>query len=132
MNNLAHTGDFMEIKKLDNENLQAQRAVRNMVKRDTIILVCAFFGGLFLMFVLGKNFHLDGILGIPFLLFFLVINNWRQWKALIDHKLRCPHCGQLLAERVNFFWSPSPNCRHCGEIALATIEQLKQDEVDAD
>jgi len=123
----------METQKLDRETLQAQRAVRNIVKHDTKILVYSLLGSLFLLYVLSKKFPIVIVLLIPILVMFLAINNWRQWKALIDYKLRCPHCGQVLAERVNFFWSPSPKCRHCGEIALATIKQLEQDEqVDVD
>jgi hypothetical protein len=114
--------------KLDKETMQAQRATRNMVKRDTWILILAFFGSLILLFVLKKWFPSITILFLPLLIVFYIVSNWRQWNALIVNQLRCPHCGQLLAEHVNLLWSPSPKCRHCGEIALASIKQLEQDE----
>ena len=118
----------MELQEFDKDTLQAQRIARNMVKRDTKILVYSLLATLVLLFMLSKRFPLSMVLLIPALIAFLVLNNWRQWKALIDFKLRCPHCGQLLAKKVNLFWSPSPKCRNCGEIALASIRQLKEAE----
>jgi len=118
----------MQELKLDQETMQAQRAARNMIKRDTRILIYSLLGSFFLLYVLNKQFPITLILFLPIIISFLVINNWRQWNALIVYQLRCPHCGKLLADRVNFFLSPSPRCRYCHEIALVSIQQLEQNE----
>jgi 4-hydroxybenzoate polyprenyltransferase len=112
--------------KFDSETLYAQRATRKMVKRDTWILILALFGSFILLFILDNWFPSIGILFLPLLIVFYVANNWRQWAALIENQLRCPHCGELLAEGVNLLFSPSAVCRHCKKVALASTKQLEQ------
>ena len=114
--------------KFDSKILFAQRATRKMVKRDTWILILALFGSFILLFILDNWFPSIGILFLPLLIVFYIANNWRQWTALIENQLRCPHCEELLAERVNLLFSPSPVCRHCKKVALASIKQLEQGE----
>src|SRR5689334_10945120 len=113
---------------LDEETLRAQRATRDMVKRDTGILIFLLLSSLVLLFVLKNWFPSIIILFLPLLITFYLVNNWRQWNALIVHQLRCPHCGERLAEHVNLLISPSKRCRQCKEIALASIRQLETDE----
>ena len=113
---------------LDPETLAAQRAARALLKHDTKILTVTFFVFIFLLFILYKPLPFTLALLPPFLFIFYVVNIWRQWNALIVHKLRCPHCGERLAEHVHLLYSPSSKCRHCKQPALASTSQLEKTE----
>ena len=109
------------------ETILPQRAARNMIKRSSLILILTFFASLILLIFFGERIPPTlALYLIPIIIIVLYMtNNWQQWNAAIVNQLRCPHCGQPLAERVNLFLSPSPRCRHCKRIALVSIEQLE-------
>lgn len=107
---------------LDEKTLAIQRAVRNDVKRDAIILMSILILGMILLLVGFGSIHLT----IPFLITIYVTSNWRQWNALLKNNLHCPHCNQPIANGVKLHTSPSHNCPHCGKRTLATIKQLKE------
>lgn len=118
--------------RFDPESLKAQRAARKMVQRDTGKLLLVFAAGCVVWLLLLVA---SPPVGMFFFLVFvpalLVVNNWRQWTALLVHQLTCPHCGQSLADRVHWFKSPSSRCSHCGQTALASIPELEASEHEA-
>ena len=108
--------------RLDRETLEAQRAARNDLKRDTIILFSVLVVGLFFLWFVVKYIHLT----IPFLLIIYATSNWRRWHILRKHNLHCPHCEKPLAEGIKLHKSPNyDSCPHCGKRALATAKQLQ-------
>lgn len=119
------TPDYLN---LDEETLKAQRAARESVKRDSRFIMIAVFGGLILLYGLYTGLDQRWViyLILPFIFVIYMVSNWRQWVALLTFELRCPHCHRRLAERVNLLSSPTPNCPHCGQRALAPIKQLEQ------
>ncbi len=113
--------------KFDKETLKIQRAARNEMRRKMKVLFFMFVAGVILILGLNRIYPSAGGFTIFLFLPLLFGSNWIQWNTLITHKIQCPHCGQLLAKRANLLFSPSPKCRHCGKIALASIAQLVRD-----
>ena len=60
------------------------------------------------------------------LLFILVYfgNNYWQWRVLQLSGIRCPHCGEPLADAIHWTKRPGYACPHCGKDALCTARQL--------
>ena len=115
---------------LEGEDLEAQRSMRELVKRDSLILFSIYTIGLILIFVLIliKQPPLFLILSLLLVYYvsFKLISNWRGWVALRAFNIHCPHCQQpLYTEKMNIFKSSSGICPHCGKVALAPKNQLK-------
>jgi hypothetical protein len=112
------------------ETLNAQRAAREMVKREAKILTPIAALGFIALFGLNLYFARQLSIYITLLLFasyyvaYRAITNWRQWLILQKFQLACPACGRLLAEKIHYFKSPNSKCPHCGEVALAPLKLL--------
>jgi hypothetical protein len=120
--------DYIE---LDNENLIAQRSARNMTKRDSRILLIFFsilFVVYFMMVLLNPlPIFIELLLLLALYLSVKLVSNWRGWVALKVFDIHCPFCHRpLYMEKINIIKSPSKKCPHCGRIALAPINQLKE------
>lgn len=114
--------------KFDKETLRVQRVARNQMKRKLNILILMFAAGVILLIGLDRIYPSAASFIIFLFLPLLFGSNLIQWNTLISHEIRCPHCGQRLAKRANFLFSPSSKCRHCGKVALASIKQLQHNE----
>ncbi|MBL8078393.1 MAG: hypothetical protein JNM55_10565 [Anaerolineales bacterium] len=112
--------------KFDKETLKIQSVARNEMRRKINITLTIFGISFLSLLVLSRIFPSTGGFAVLLFLPLLFVNNWIQWRTLISHELKCPHCGQTLAKRANILVSPSPKCRHCGKVALASIQELIQ------
>jgi hypothetical protein len=115
----------------DAQSLISQRDARAMLKHEARILNPLAALGFVALF--GLSFYLARITSIyvPLLLFglyyaaFRAFSNWRQWVTLQKFRLACPHCGRQLGEKIHYFKSPSSKCQYCGQVAWASLKQLK-------
>jgi hypothetical protein len=117
---------------LSNDDLQAQRSVRKVVKRDAVILFIvlnigfAIYCALIPFLAKYVPLYLSISILLVYFLLFILISNWRGWIALRTFNIQCPHCRQpLFEDNINIFKSPSKKCPHCGQVALAPKKQLK-------
>ena len=105
--------------------LAAQRAARADIKRDNTILLSLVAVAVVLQIFLIYSGFANVLWVVLFLGAIYLIGNWRQWDAYLKHQLHCPHCTKPLADGVHLHKRPTPYCPHCGEIALATGQQLE-------
>ena len=119
---------------LSKEELIQQIKARNVIKRDSAILLIAeilcFIAFLANRFTTPHKLPPDLSLFLFSILIVIIrtIANWRQWSVLIESGLQCPNCHKPLAEKVNWLKNPNPNCSYCGQVALAPIKYLKNAE----
>jgi len=117
---------------LDPETLAAQRAARKAVQKETRILLPVMFVAMLALFYAAINlthiipFYVSFALYLGLYILFRVYLNGRQWKVLLDYQLTCPHCGKRLAEKVQYFKSPSSKCPNCRKVALIPVQMLKE------
>jgi DNA-directed RNA polymerase subunit RPC12/RpoP len=109
---------------LNKDTLREQLKARNVMKREMRFFYAALLIGIICSFVFGLNSFGGFLIFFLFLIAFRTTIVWYQWNFLLRFNLKCPNCNKPLAEKTNLFISPSQNCPHCGQKAMAPIKQL--------
>jgi len=109
----------------DKEVLRTQLKARNVMKREMLIFYALIAIGTLLCLLFGFRSYYGFIVFLLYLLIVRTVAVWYQWNFLVRFNLKCPHCGQPLAGRLNLLKNPGEKCPHCGQLAMIPIKQLE-------